>query len=113
MKLRGHFQFGQLRGLKFASFTGERLPEQLDIHFGLQRRYLFGYLPRCSGEVAFRGGAVNDNNAVATHTEVSSPGIDDMEAIAFLLADVCETQLVRIEKFDDTALQRHGYNCGT
>ena len=56
---------------------------------------------------------MNDDNTVATHTEVSSPGIDDMEAIAFFLADVCETQLVRIEKFDDTALQRHGYNCGT
>ena len=38
---------------------------------------------------------------------------DEMKAIVFLFADVGETQLVRVEKFDDTALQRHGYNCGT
>ena len=66
----------------------QALPEQLDVHFRLARSDLLQDSFRKSREFALTSRTVNNGNAVAIDTDVTSTRIDDLKAISFLLSNL-------------------------
>ena len=58
-------------------------------------------------EFILRRGAVNDGDAVSIHAEMTTSGIDDLKAIAFLFSDVTRPQLIGVEEFNDLTFKEH------
>jgi hypothetical protein len=53
---------------------------------------------------------MDDYDTVTADTEIPAAWIHDVQAVPFLLAHICEAQLIGIEEFDDPAFERHAYN---
>jgi hypothetical protein len=58
---------------------------------------------------------MHNDNTVAVHAEVAAAGIDHVQPVPFLLADVSRLQVIDIQEFDDLAFKEHEkiQSCGT
>jgi hypothetical protein len=50
---------------------------------------------------------MNHHNAISADTEITSPGVHKLQSFMFLLANVSDTEIIGVQKFDDPAFERH------
>ena len=100
----------QLGRVHFALLRSERLPQQFDVNLGLAGGNFLRDLAGERRKFHFTCRTVHDHNTIPVNRQIAPARVDQVQAIAFLLSHITDTQFFRVEEFDNPSFERHAYN---